>query len=118
MKVRLPTNKLLAPILISPINKDVYKLSQYLKLGDDQSPVRLTPCGENGAFQVIGGCVWAKAEDEITPDSLRSRVEPWLTALFQSEHLNLLVGAKTNLALQRRQISQVALLSIEFCSSI
>lgn len=84
----------------------MYKLSHFLKLGDDQSPVQLTPRGENGAFQVIGDCVWAKAEDEITPDSLRSRVEPWLTALFQSEHLNLLVGAGLSTAIQQSATGQ------------
>ena len=91
----------LAPIQVSSLNKDVYKLSQYLKLGDDQSPVELAPYGDNGSFKVIGGCTWAKAEDEITPDSLRSRIEPWLTALFQSEHLNLLLGAGLSTAVQQ-----------------
>lgn len=81
-------------------------MTHFLKLGDDQSPVQLTPLGENGPFQVIGDCVWAKAEDEITPDSLRSRVEPWLTALFQSEHLNLLVGAGLSTAIQQSATGQ------------
>lgn len=31
--------------------------------------------------------------DEIKPDELRKEVEPWLSAIFQSEHLSLLVGA-------------------------
>ncbi|SUY95306.1 Uncharacterised protein [Citrobacter freundii] len=31
---------------------------------------------------------------------LRSRVEPWLTALFQSEHLNILIGAGLSSAIQ------------------
>ena len=31
--------------------------------------------------------------DEPTADELRNVVEPWLTALFQSEHLSLLTGA-------------------------
>ena len=90
----------LAPIQVSSFNKDVYKLSQYLKLGDDQSPVQLDSHGDNGAFKVVGDCVWAKDEDEVTPDFLRSRIEPWLTALFQSEHLNLLVGAGLSSAVQ------------------
>ena len=91
---------------MSPINKDVYKLSQYLKLGDDQSPVELAPNGDNDAFKVIRDCVWAKAEDEITPDSLRSKIEPWLTALFQSEHLNLLIGAGLSTAVQQYATGQ------------
>jgi hypothetical protein len=76
-------------------------LTQFLKLGDDLFPVQLDRHGEDGAFKVVGDCVWAKAEDEITPDFLRSRIEPWLTALFQSEHFNLLVGAGLSTAVQQ-----------------
>lgn len=76
-------------------------MTQFLKLGDDQSPVQLDPYGDNGAFKVVGDCVWAKSEDEITPDFLRTRIEPWLTALFQSEHLNLLVGSGLSSAVQQ-----------------
>ncbi len=75
-------------------------MSQYIKLGDDSSPVRLDPCGENGVFKVGAVCNWAKPEDEITLDALRSRIEPWLTALFQSEHLNLLIGTGLSTAIQ------------------
>ncbi|WP_253073323.1 hypothetical protein [Sodalis ligni] len=57
-------------------------MSQYLKLGDDQFPVQLDAHNEVGAFKVVGHCIWAKTEDKITPDFLRSRIEPWLTALF------------------------------------
>ncbi|MBC8227969.1 SIR2 family protein, partial [bacterium] len=38
-------------------------------------------------------CAWQKAEDSFGPAELRQRIEPWLTALFQSEHLSLLVGS-------------------------
>ena len=31
--------------------------------------------------------------EEINEEKLRSEIEPWLTALFQSEHLSLLTGA-------------------------
>lgn len=31
--------------------------------------------------------------DKLEPEKLRSEIEPWLTALFQSEHLSLLLGA-------------------------
>ncbi len=75
-------------------------MSQYLKLGDDQSPVKLDAHGDNGAFKVAGHCSWAKTEDEIMPEALRSRIEPWLTALFQSEHLNLLIGSGLSAAVQ------------------
>jgi hypothetical protein len=75
-------------------------LTQYLKLGDDQSPIKLDRHSDNRFFKVVCDCVWAKAEEEITPDFLRSRIEPWLTALFQSEHLNLLVGSGLTSAVQ------------------
>jgi len=76
-------------------------LTQYIKLGDDKTPVQLDKYGDNDGFKVVGGCAWAKEDVEITPDFLRSRVEPWLTALFQSEHLNLLVGAGLSTAVQK-----------------
>jgi len=76
-------------------------LIQYLKLGDDRSPVQLDSNADNGTFKVDDDCAWAKTEDEITPDFLRSRIEPWLTALFQSEHLNLLVGSGLSSAVQQ-----------------
>lgn len=79
----------------------MYNLIQYLKLGDDRSPVQLDFNCNNSTFRVVGYCAWAKAEGEITPDFLRSRIEPWLTALFQSEHLNLLVGAGLSSAVQQ-----------------
>lgn len=33
------------------------------------------------------------ATEDPDPDKLRSEIEPWLTALFQSEHLSLLLGS-------------------------
>lgn len=41
--------------------------------------------------EVEGQPHWAK--EEITRKDLRQRIEPWLTALFQSEHLSLLAGS-------------------------
>lgn len=40
-----------------------------------------------------GECSWLQAAETIGPAKLRQRIEPWLTALFQSEHLALLVGS-------------------------
>lgn len=31
-------------------------------------------------------------DEDPKPESLRKSVEPWLSAMFQSEHLSLLVG--------------------------
>ena len=33
-----------------------------------------------------------KEIDQLEPDKLHTEIEPWLTALFQSEHLSLMVG--------------------------
>ena len=75
-------------------------MAQYIKLGDDQSPIKLESIDNNCTFKATGSATWAKTEEEITPDFLRSRIEPWLTALFQSEHLNLLIGAGLSSAIQ------------------
>lgn len=36
---------------------------------------------------------WLNGSESFSHRDLRSRIEPWLTALFQSEHLSLLAGA-------------------------
>lgn len=40
------------------------------------------------------------SEEGLTLNDLRSRIEPWLTSLFQSEHLSLLVGSGLSTAIQ------------------
>lgn len=72
---------------------------QVLKSRDDQSPVHFssddTESKEGPAFKLAKGnkCSWQKEEETFGPAQLRPRVEPWLTALVQSEHLSLLVGS-------------------------
>ena len=70
--------------------------TQILKCGDDRHPVYLE-MDEKETFRRSKGdesqCSWLKSEDAAEPRKLRSRIEPWLTALFQSEHLSLLVGS-------------------------
>lgn len=39
--------------------------------------------------------------DQNSPESLRKEIEPWLTALFQSEHLSLLLGTGITSAVHR-----------------
>ena len=41
---------------------------------------------------VRAGTHWSSLTDEPKPEEHREHVEPWLSALFQAEHLNLLVG--------------------------
>ncbi len=72
---------------------------QILKCRDDKEPVILSRVNEqdDGAepFKLADGykCSWLKKDEAIGPAKLRPRIEPWLTALFQSEHLALLLGS-------------------------
>jgi len=66
-----------------------------LKSRDDKSPVHFESVPDKELFRLVKGseCSWAKASDEFGVDKLRPRIEPWLTALFQSEHFALLAGS-------------------------
>lgn len=72
---------------------------QVVKSRDDHAPVlferRVDVSDPEKPFQLQSGaaCSWMKAADAFGPEKLRSRIEPWLTALVQSEHLSLLVGS-------------------------
>ncbi|KRT35384.1 SIR2 family protein [Acetomicrobium hydrogeniformans] len=72
---------------------------QVIKTRDDPIPLTLVPGDSskkaNDRFKLKKGvsCSWAKADEEFGPEKLRERIEPWLTALVQSEHLSLLVGS-------------------------
>ena len=74
--------------------------TQLIKTRDDHIPVRLLRSadgrGPNGMqFRVTDDaeCSWARSSSTIGPETLRPRIEPWLTSLVQSEHLSLLVGS-------------------------
>jgi hypothetical protein len=74
-------------------NKD-----QIIKSRDDKKPVVITKTSEGdkpATFKLASGntCSWTKENEVITTATLRERIEPWLTALFQSEHFTLLVGS-------------------------
>jgi len=72
---------------------------QIIKCRDDPKPVWFcTPAetteGEEPFLLKEGvTCSWVKPKEYFGPEKLNSRVEPWLTALFQSEHLSVLVGS-------------------------
>jgi len=72
---------------------------QILKCRDDHAPVLFcedpSVAGAPQPFKLKAGltCPWVKPDEPFGPDKLRARIEPWLTALFQSEHLALLVGS-------------------------
>jgi hypothetical protein len=72
---------------------------QTVKCRDDAHPVVLeqqsTASGEQPKFVLSGGqtCSWAKPNEAFGPERLRPRIEPWLTALCQAEHMSLLLGS-------------------------
>jgi len=71
-----------------------------LKCRDDRIPVQFAvrdivdPRLTTPEFAITEGpCSWAKPEDSFGPERIRRRLEPWLTALCQSEHLSLFLGS-------------------------
>ena len=72
--------------------KEEYEKSPNLgKVREDREVVRFSTCAD-GKFKTLSASPWKKKDEEVTIADLRKRVEPWLTALFQSEHLSLLIG--------------------------
>ena len=70
-------------------------MSNSLKVRDDHTPIHFEATGEGGKFKLCEGAEasWLTQSQTFGIKELRSRVEPWLTALFQSEHLSLLAGS-------------------------
>jgi hypothetical protein len=71
-----------------------------LKCREDSKPINFIRKSENAEiltplFELSedSTCSWAKPGEPFGPEKLRSRIEPWLTALCQSEHLSLLLGS-------------------------
>lgn len=73
--------------------------SQIIKSRDDPAPVKIRcetpPRDPNKPFILTAdtACSWTKGGQSFGPEKLRPRIEPWLTALVQSEHLSLLLGS-------------------------
>lgn len=65
-----------------------------LKSRDDRKPIYFNKIGDD-QFKLSkdSECSWNKIDETFGPDKLRQRIEPWLTALFQSEHLSMLIGS-------------------------
>lgn len=65
-----------------------------LKVRDDESPIEFEGDLSVGKFQCesFSKTSWLNSE-EFSYKELRSRIEPWLTSLFQAEHLSLLAGS-------------------------
>jgi len=79
--------------------------TQVLKCRDDKAPVYLTYVKDSSnneePFMLADGseCSWLTKGESLGHAKLRPRIEPWLTALSQSEHLSLLVGSGLSHAL-------------------
>lgn len=66
-----------------------------IKTRDDVFPVCFKHL-DDGTFSLCEhtlGCSWCESSMFFDNKVLRERIEPWLTALFQSEHLSLLAGS-------------------------
>lgn len=82
---------------------DSKKIGNIVKSQDDRD---LVVFGKDGKLVDQCACSWLEIEGgsiEMPEDNavLRKRIEPWLTALFQSEHLNLLCGSGLTAAISR-----------------
>ncbi len=64
-----------------------------LKVRDDHSPLQFSPTDDGKFMLTMGAEASWIGSDCFTYKDLRTRIEPWLTSLFQSEHLSLLVGS-------------------------
>ena len=78
-------------------NAKIEENIQLLKTKDDLEPTYLIFCESNeteGAeFSVEGEVSYYEKEKILKPQDIRERIEPWLTALVQSDHLSLLLGS-------------------------
>lgn len=63
-----------------------------LKIRDDHQPLRFTAEGDAFKLEDSSQAVWLTGKT-FGRKELRNRIEPWLTSLFQSEHLSLLAGS-------------------------
>ena len=73
-----------------------------IKVREDKEPVEFEKLSEEeGYFKLIKeGASYINNEGKFSEIDLRSRVEPWLSSLFQSEHLSLLLGSGLSTAIQ------------------
>lgn len=79
---------------------------QVLKTRDDHAPVFLNRIDDSTAadqftLSAESQISWAKPGEAFGTEKLRPRIEPWLTALVQSEHLSLLAGSGLTHAVHR-----------------
>lgn len=84
--------------------------NNYLQIRGDRVGIQLQPCGtapnNEPTFEAVGksSASWIANNSDngsgISISDLRKGIEPWLTSLFQSEHLSLLTGSGLSTAIQ------------------
>lgn len=77
-----------------------------VKTREDRVPVTFVRADKDSHGEFVltddGECSWVNPGESFGVDRLRKRIEPWLTALFQSEHLALLTGSGLSQAIHQR----------------
>lgn len=78
------------------------KIINIIKVREDKAPVEFEKVSEKeGCFKVKEeSAPYINDDGSFSEIDLRSRVEPWLSSLFQSEHLSLLLGSGLSTAIQ------------------
>lgn len=76
-----------------------------LKIRDDNTYLELVQQNHDGNFTLADGSqsptwIGKSSEGGMTTRDLRQGIEPWLTSLFQSEHLSLLIGSGLSIAIE------------------
>lgn len=85
-------------LLYMDTKENIEKAGAILKDGGNVIKVRddreLILIGKDGKSENIDSHAWGLEEDgKVENFAFRKRIEPWLTSLFQSEHLSLLCGS-------------------------
>lgn len=79
-------------------------IKSILKIRDDNSPLELIQQARDGEFTFANedkSSSWIPTgKNVIKKSDLRQGIEPWLTSLFQSEHLSLLTGTGLSTAIE------------------
>ena len=72
-----------------------------VKVREDDTPIRFSVSDdpERFTFETEQQLDWCQ-DSTFSKHELRTRIEPWFTSLFQSEHLSLLVGSGLTSAVQ------------------
>jgi hypothetical protein len=83
---------------------DICGIYNIVKVRDDIQPIEFKKdngCSDDKIFKLKEGITSFWCPDNVfSIADLRGRIEPWLTSLFQSEHLSLLVGSGLTTAIQ------------------